>query len=361
MRILSLRVHNFRNLAAGAVEFCPGLNVLLGDNAQGKTNVLEAIYLFRLGRSFRTRRTEELVKRGQEQVLVQVGCLWDYGGAEKLSFQASSDGSKDIKIGSQRISSLTELVGRYPAVLFGPQDLALISGYPEGRRRFLDELGSMIDPAYLCALKNYRRALVQKSTVLRSGGAVSMLGAWNEIMAEEGAKLVWARKGIVDRLQAEMRTWGERLEVPYGFSLKYRPAAEGDSKQELREDLGRTLAEVAEKESRKGMCLVGAHRDEMVVAIDGLSARGFGSQGQKRLAAVLLRLAELSLLEEQLGEKCVLLLDDVFSELDERTCRAMLGLVARFNQTFLTSAIAPKVDAKAQVRLFKVTAGKVHV
>ncbi|MDH3214753.1 MAG: DNA replication/repair protein RecF [Candidatus Krumholzibacteria bacterium] len=359
MRIDRLTSSDFRNLIHEPLSFSPGVNLVVGENGHGKTNVLEAIYFFKFGRSFRTSRDSELIRF--EEPLLRIVIEAETRVDDREAFEAAIErkGAKRIKLNGKEVPKYSELVGRYPCVLFGPHDLALTSGQPAERRRFLDMVGSLTDPGYLAVLRAYRRVLAQRNAALKTDTA-SALGVWTEELIEQGCHLVRRRVDVVEAIRKHMISHIEKLQVRYPIRVGYESELTNSQPADVthQEHFAARLAGREFDEIRRGTTLVGPHRDDMTLVVDGHDLRRYGSQGQRRLVAVLLRLAELSYVEEQLREPCVLLLDDLFSELDERVVDHLKGALDDNRQIFVTSPVDLSWDA-AGTQIFRVNHGQV--
>jgi DNA replication and repair protein RecF len=364
---------HFRNLAPGTIAFGPGLNLLFGDNGQGKTNLLEAIYFFRFGRSFRAQSDAELVHFGESYCRAEAACTFADSRAETFTFSIERRGdapdssvARTLKIDGRVLARRSDLAGRFPAVLFGPGDLRIVSGEPEHRRRFFDMVGTMTDPRYLRAAGAYRRTLEQRNAALKARATREEIAAWNERLVETGVELMVMRRALVSRMESAMTAHARGLESPFDFSMRYQsPILDGaaaggrEGGAALAEAFHTRLAEVARDELRRGVTLAGPHRDDVELLLDGRDLRRFGSQGQRRLLAVLLKLAELTHLEAELREPCVLLLDDVFSEFDAALTGKMHHLLDGARQVFVTSPVGIDVAVTPRASAYRVESGRV--
>jgi DNA replication and repair protein RecF len=361
LRIDRFSSTQFRNLNHDPVVFSPRANLFVGPNGHGKTNVLEALHFFKFGRSFRTPRHTELIHHGQPFCRIEVRTETTTGDAEKLEASIEERGTKRIKLDGKDIPRYSELVGRYPSVMFGPQDLVLVSGFPAERRGFVDMVGSMTDPVYLDELRGYRRVLKQRNAALKEKRAEEAQGVWTEELIVRGAAVTARRTAVVDALRNSLRPHIEAMRVPYSVDVVYESELAKDRPEEVscEEQFAASLAAVEFEEIRRGITLVGPHRDDVKLLADGYDLRRYGSQGQRRLLAILLRLAELSYLEERLREPCVLLLDDLFSELDETVIKRLKALVADNRQVFVTSPAPVEWGAKDKGKLFHISSGSV--
>jgi len=369
VRIERLTTTHFRNLAAQALAFSPGVQLLVGENGQGKTNVLEAVYFFKFGRSFRAGRDAEVIRLGEPFCRAEVAAVYDDGTRTDFAVSVERDGIKRVKLDGEELPRLSDLVGRFPSVLFGPLDLELAGGEPAERRRFVDMVGSMTDRAYIDAARAYRRILQQRNAALKARANDYELNIWNEQITRAGAELVTRRLAVVAALEGEVVAQASTLGAPYAFSMRYESALLRDREVLAATDEeahAATLADVytmelsarQDDERRRATTLVGPHRDDVVLALDGRDLRRYGSQGQRRLFAVLMKLAELAHLERELRERCVLLLDDVFSEFDETVSARLQTLLDGTRQVFVTSPVAVEWASWGAARTYHVRQGE---
>ena len=349
MRLRRLRLRNHRNYAQLDLTPGPGVNVFIGANGQGKTNLLEAVAMLALSSSPRARREHELVGPVGPGSRIEAQVETD-GSVRELSIALDVEGERTrraIEVDGGRRRAF-DLPGHFRAVLFWPDDLGLVKGGPEGRRRFLNQMLVQVQPGYARALSGLRRILEQRNSLLKriaaGEGGEDMLHAWNQELVQVGGEIVDARAKAVAELEPEAARChrqiaaGERLEICY----------EGPP-ENLAEAVNNSLAE----DLRRGSTSVGPHRDDLRILLDGQEARSYGSQGQQRTAVVSLKLAEAALIEKRAGERPVLLLDDVLSELDGDRRAALLNEVGAGGQVIVTSVEAgpfpPELIAKAMV------------
>lgn len=370
MRVTRLVCANFRNLAEQSIEFSPGVNLIVGENGQGKTNLLEAVQFFKLGRSFRAVRDTEVIRRDADFCRWESSCTLDSGDTERFGAAIQRDGTKAIKLGGKELTRLSHLVGRYPCVLFGPQDLQIVSGGPDHRRRFVDMVGGMSDPRYIQAAREYRRILQQRNAALKARASDYEMNIWNERIITAGAEFIDLRARLVATIEEELLEQARSLNAPFSFGMDYdcelmretenmsSLAGPDEAAPGLADVFAMKLGAVEQDERRRTTTLVGPHRDDVRLVLDGSDLRRFGSQGQRRLFAILLKLAELAVLEKRLGEKCVLLLDDVFSEFDRTIIERLQKLVDGTRQVFVTSPV--DIDwTRSGARVYRVRHGRV--
>ena len=337
------------------------MNLFVGDNGAGKTNLLEALSLFKIGRSFRTGRDADLVALSEPFCRVEVTVDKRDIAGEDFSAAVERSGTKRIQVNAKEVGKLSELVGLYPCVLFGPQDLGLVSGGPEERRRFLDVTGSMTDRTTLETLRAYRRVLGQRNALLKAPGGRAQRDVWDDELVRHGCAVIEKRRALVETLFSHLTRHASALGLTYAADLRYDSDVLGGLPEGVsaEEKYRAELAGVEEEEIRRGITLVGPHRDDLRIFLDGKDVRRFGSQGQRRLIAILLRLTELSYADERTGEPCVLLLDDVFSELDHEASDRLRSILEDDHQVFVTSPVALEWGGGRMVRTFRVENGRV--
>lgn len=331
MRVKSVELHDFRNFKELCLELCPGVNVVSGDNAQGKTNFLESLSLLSNARSFRTRLDRELIRFDKGAAFLK--CVVQARGRDfTIEMRIAQGIRKKITINGVTAAA-GELPGVFSTVCFCPEDLDLIRGGSSRRRRFLDGAISTLRPKYADAVLEYGRLQEHKTRILRDSlekpDLSGVLPEFELRMAQVGAVIIRHRAHYVEKLKkfadtahGELTDGKERLELQYETVSTVRDPLGGN--KEIFEDIMEHQDKHRTAEAASGLCLTGPHKDGLGVLIDGLSAKNYGSQGQTRTAALSLKLAELEICREELGEYPVLLLDDVLSELDEARRRAVL-------------------------------------
>jgi len=357
-----LRAEGFRNLSALALEFHPEINWIHGDNGQGKTNLLEALLYPVTGRSHRRARDEDLLNFDAEHFFLSAELEDDAGEGVTLTAAWSPGEGKRLKRDGREPLRLVELIALVGSVVFGPSDVELVSGLPDRRRRFLDFTLSKIDTAYLRDLLSYRRVLRQRNQLLREDGGRRELEAWTLRLVEFGARIHLERRrhlAILDELADSF--YREMSGEPGPFHLAYKSPVFGKDLAEIESSLQASLRKLEPAESLRKTTLAGPHRDDMSIDINGLNARKYASQGQKRSAAIALKLAQAELLDRLRRDRPIVVLDDVFSELDPGRRERLCALVGRRYQTFLAS---PRQEGELAglfpaSRVFRVRAGRV--
>lgn len=320
---------NFRNLSEGEIFPSPGVNVICGNNAQGKTNLLEGMWLFTGERSFRGAKDSELVKKGSDRGEISL----DFYGAERDQNAKIKiiNGRRSAELNGVPKKSCTALIGEFRAAVFSPEHLSLLQGGPAGRRNFIDAALCQIKPAYAALFAEYNRSLAQRNALLkdipRSAELLDTLEVWDVRLVQFGEKIMRGRAAYLEKLAPPAA----------GF---YSGMCGGREILELSYERNASDFAAALKESRRadlitGHTGVGPHRDDIAVSISGMDARAYGSQGQKRSAVIALKLAEAQLLTQITGETPVIFLDDVLSELDDERQGYLLNRLTGF-QVFIT-------------------------
>jgi len=342
----SLSLRNFRNYEAVDLHFEPFGYLFWGGNAQGKTNLLEAIHYLCVARSQRNAADEELIRRGAEHLLLS-GIGVDAGNRRvSVEILSARERGRQLKINGKIHRRISDLLGLLYVVNLSPEDVAMVVGPPRQRRRFLNYCICQISAAHLASLQEYQRILLQRNMALRSrsGGrwraaAADELEAWDQQLVAVGTRIIRKRGEVLRKLNPEVNLFHRRIsDGDEQLSLTYKPALAVADDADIEGQFRATLERLRERELKFGMTLVGPHRDDVVMTVNGLDLRVFGSQGQHRTAAIALKLAAARFLEKARGEQPILLLDDVFAELDQERTRLLFGLLAEFGQLFIATA-----------------------
>ena len=344
MYLENIELQNFRNYDTTELSFSPSINVLIGENAQGKTNLIESIYFLAMSRSHRTSRDRELIRWDSDFSQVK-GLLKKKSHSVPLEIVLSKRG-KMAKLNHLEQKKLSNYIGQLNVILFAPEDLSLVKGSPSVRRKFIDmELGQM-NKIYLHHLAQYQRILKQRNQFLKQARYDSnydkvYLEVLTEQLAAEGAEVLYARFRFVKRLndwaqavQADISNDKEELNICYKTTSN--ATAEMDVETifaGLKEDY--KSAEMQEIE--QGTTTMGPHRDDLIFYVNDRNVQTYGSQGQQRTTALSLKLAEIELMHEVTGEYPILLLDDVLSELDDSRQTHLLNSIQNKVQTFITT------------------------
>ena len=364
MHVTELRLQDYRNLTQ-QLSLSPGLNIFAGRNAQGKTNLLESIYLCASGRAKRARHDHELVRFGEREAYVQLTVHREAAGRPtQIDIHLRGDRPKGIAINGAPIRKLADLFGVMLCVIFTPEDLQLIKEGPAERRRFIDMEMCQISRVYVYHLQTYHHVLKQRNSLLKSlkGDRAAArqlhdtISVWDEQLSGHGAKIYNERSGFIDGLNRAAEDIHARLTGGCeSLSISYKPNVHPD-------DFARKLAQSLERDITLGSTSVGIHKDDLHFSVNCIDARVYGSQGQQRTASLSAKLAQIELMTRLAGESPVLLLDDVLSELDENR-QACLMQSINGTQAIITCTgvedVLRKISDDQSYRLFRIERGVV--
>lgn len=343
MKITRVTLNNFRSYPVAEVELGGGVNVFTGSNAQGKTNLLEAVYLTAVGRSMRTPRDRELIRWGETRARVKVEAE-GVTGKRKVEIVLSDKENKRVAVGGAQVTKLGELMGVITVVLFSPDETAVIKNGPAERRRFADIAICQISRAYFYLLSRYNKTLAQRNKLIKSRADGDTLDVWDEQLARAGAKLIRTRKGFFRRISPLAAAAHEFLtDGKESLTVSYE-SLDGETDDELYKNLLERLRRDRDRDLMQGFTHSGPQTDDFAAVIGGADVRKFGSQGQQRTAALALKLAQLDLMEEETGESPVLLLDDVFSELDPARQKKLIERLSRCQTIITATHIDPTIE-----------------
>jgi DNA replication and repair protein RecF len=365
VRIHTLEAEGFRNLGTLRLEPHERFNIFEGQNGQGKTNILEAIYLLGALRSFRDSRVSALVGRDAASAVVRGG-IEIRGIQRKLAVELSGN-TRRAALDGKEVSRLSDYFGHLHVVVFAPDDLALTKGAASGRRRFLDRAIFNLEPSYLDESRDYLRALKHRNDLLRRGSSdAALLESFTETLVGHGARILSRRLMFLRDFEPLFRevfeeiTGGEH-EATMAYQSGVLTQAQVDpvpSLDELSERFRERLIAKRQVEARRGHTVLGPHADDLVLDLDGYAARSHASQGQHRSFALALKIAELRSIREAIGTEPVLLLDDVSSELDEaRNAALMAHLDAAGGQVFITTTDRRWIQLQGQTQIYTVDRG----
>lgn len=350
MKIKSIEIENFRNIEHISLDF-DDVNIIYGENAQGKTNLIEAIYLFRGSKSFRGARDINLIKFNSDFARLKIDFL---NKTREQTAELFIDGKRNASLNGIKKKSPSMLGEEIKAVIFSPVHLSMVKDGPGERRKFIDNALCQIKSNYSSVLKNYNRSLMQRNVVLKdisfNADLRSMLYVWDSSLAKDGAKIIYQRQKYIEAILpfAQEIFKGisggkENIDIILNGEFDYK----GLSVNEIEEKLNKKLNENQNNDILNKITKTGPHRDDIDILINGKSARFYGSQGQQRSCVLALKLAEASLLKEMTQEKPIALLDDVMSELDEKRQDYILNHIKDW-QVFITCC-----DANTILRLKK--------
>lgn len=350
MQIKSLEFDNFRNYESFKIEFSPGVSVIYGENGQGKTNILEAIYLCGLGKSHRKSKEEEMIRFGENEAHIK-GEFEAFGFSKRIDIHLKKNSTKGIAVNRIPIKRVSELYGQISVVIFSPEDLELIKRGPAVRRNFLNVELCQMDPIYTENLICYTKILKQRNELLKeieskpekSEELRSTLDIWDLQLSNYGQKIIKARQEyidelneIIEKIHSEISGGKEKLKAIY------EPSATDI-------DFYEQLLRVRKKDEIYKNTSVGPHRDDMSFTINSTDLKSYGSQGQQRTCALSLKLAEIEIMEKKKKEKPILLLDDVLSELDRKRQKELLKRISSMQTIITCTGMDEFIENEAEV------------
>lgn len=354
MYINKIEIKNFRNYEKQEIELNPHINIFYGDNAQGKTNILEAIFISGFGKSFRTSKEKEMIKLGE--AFLEATVFYQKSDRDGKIRTVISN-KKQIEVNGVKIKKLSELIGKINLVIFTPDDIQILKSGPEKRRRFLDMMIGQLRPKYVYILNLYLKTLEQRNNYLKQikeeNKPESMLEIWDEKLAEYAEIICKYRTEFIEKLNrkikeihSEVTSNSEEIKIEYITECNNREIYLQLLKQRRKLDI------------IKGYTTKGIHRDDFKCIINDKEIEVYGSQGQHRTAILSLKLAELYVIYDEIGEYPILLLDDFMSELDEKRRKSFLSYI-RDTQVIITCTDKMELDNLNEYKLFNVKNGKI--
>ena len=361
MYIKNIELKNFRNYEDFSIGFDRDVNLIIGKNAQGKTNLIEAVYLTSMGRSFRTSRDSDLIRFGCDAAFVRVEAAKELVDT-RVEVVISKNSKKAIKKDGTFVRRTSQLMKNIILVVFSPEDLRIVKDEPGKRRRFVDRELAQIRPAYYNSLGSYKKALMQRNQYLKEEYVdESILSLWDAQIVKYGAEVMRHRKRFIDeinvfsgRIHSGITDGAEELRIEYAPN---QPHADDPAEQE--KILEEALRDSCGQDIRMRTTGRGPHKDDIRFFVNGVNVRKYGSQGQQRTCALSVKLAELDFIREETGENGILLLDDVMSELDsarrEYLVRALSGI-----QLFITATEVDQrlSDAYKDAKIIRIDHGR---
>lgn len=358
MIIKSLKLQNFRNYDTLQLEFDDGTNIFYGDNAQGKTNILEAIFMTATTKSHKGSKDQDIIQFGHEEAHIR-SYLFKEEITRQIDMHLRKGKTKGIAIDSQRIKKAAELMGLLNVVFFSPEDLSIIKEGPAGRRRFIDMELCQLDSFYLYNLNHYNKIISQRNKLLKDlsfkPGLKETLSIWDSQLVSFGSKLIERREifisqlcDIISELHIRLSGGKEELKIIYEKNIEI-------------DDFEETLLKSQEKDVILKQTTVGPHRDDIIFIVNGVDIRKFGSQGQQRTAALSLKLSEIELVKKSIKDTPVLLLDDVLSELDSNRQNYLLNSIGNIQTIITCTGLDEFVKNRFEInKVFKVVNGNVE-
>lgn len=370
MFINNLQLKNYRNYSDLNIDIDKKVNIFYGNNAQGKTNILETLYLLALAKSHRTTKEKELIQWDNSFSIIKGSFITNIGNL-KLELQIYKKGKK-VKINNLEKRKISEYIGAINIVIFSPEDLALIKGSPQVRRKFLNTEISQINPIYMYHLTQYQKIIYQRNNLLKDfskdkKNKIELLEIWDEQLLEHGTKVIIKRIQFIKQLEL----WAKQIHLNItnekeNFSILYKSFISNKNETVSESDIikiyRKNLIDIREKELIRGVTLIGPHRDDIEFYINDINVQVYGSQGQQRTTALSLKLAELELINEKIGEYPILLLDDVLSELDQKRQNYLIKTFEKKVQTIITTTSIENIEPKTleHAAIFYIENGKVY-
>jgi len=368
MYIEQLKLSNYRNYEKLSLQFSPKINVFIGENAQGKTNVMESIYVLAMAKSHRTSNDKELIHWDADYGKIE-GVVQKKYGPLPIELTLSKKGKKG-KVNHLEQTRLSNYIGQMNVVMFAPEDLNVVKGSPQIRRRFIDMEIGQISSVYLYDLLNFQKVLKQRNHLLKINQGKSsmndiMFDVYTEQYIQAAIKIIHKRFHFMELLQE----WAGPIHsgISRGLEqlvIKYRPVSGMESDwpiEKMTNHLEQKLMEAKQRELERGVTLVGPHRDDLQFLVNGYDVQTFGSQGQQRTTALSLKLAEIELIKQETKETPILLLDDVLSELDDYRQSHLLNTIQGEVQTFVTTTSVEGINHETiqQAEMFHVKHGEI--
>lgn len=346
MKINQIKLNNYRNYKNSTIDFTDGVNFIVGKNAQGKTNLLESIYLSSVGKSPKNCREKQIIMFNESQARIELD-FSTLAGKKNIKIYLDKANKKSIKVNNLNILKLTEFVGILSIVYFSPDELKLIKEVPEDRRNFLDISISQFDRTYLYNLLKYNKILKQRNSILKSDNSdqtkIEELKLFTPQLIECAEKIIEKRLNFIEKLKKyainlhKFITDGEILDISYSYTK--------DDKLTIKEQLSQEFEKITTKEIELGYTCIGPHRDDIIFKINDKDCKYFSSQGQQRTVALVVKLSLMEVIKQEIGEYPILLLDDVLSELDQTRQDKLIELVSKY-QTLISCTKIPNTIIK---------------
>ena len=369
MRIKKLKVENFRNLENLDIEFSEGVNIIYGNNAQGKTNIIESIYIFSFGKSFRANKDIELLKFDKEYLLSNIKIIKKDRELEMdFGFDKTSN-KKMIKVNGVIQKKISDIIGKLNVVVFKPEDIKIVTDSPSIRRKYIDYLISSISKSYLENITKYKKVMEERNNLLkeiklRLKGSKNLdetdsnfLDVYDKLLSKLNCEIYNERKRVIEKLNNYIYDIHLKLTENYINNEKLHIKYVSNVAEDI-EKMYNNLSKSRLNDINKGYTSLGIHRDDYIISINSLDVSIYGSQGQKKSSVISLKLSELKVIEEVIGEKPVLLLDDYMSELDEKRRLKFLDIIEDI-QIIITTTHKISIDGKENT-YFYVDNGKIE-
>lgn len=342
MYITNLSLRNYRNYEQLDLKFNPQVNIILGENAQGKTNLVESLYVLGFGKSFRTSQDKDLILMSKKHTHISAQIIKE-SRQTQIDFRYNMQQKKEIKVNEVPLTKLSELIGELNVVIFSPEDLQLIKGTPAIRRKYIDKSISQIYPYYYRLLIDYNKILKQRNNLLKQKNVKSLIDIYDEQLSDYGSKIMKYRLEFLEDLKEicydiHYKISQEKEHLKIDYLSNYLPKNLGDSDvyDKIYSGMLENLKSRLDLDIKRGYTSVGPHRDDLIFYINDKESKKFGSQGQVRTTALSLKLSEITIIEKILKEHPILILDDVLSELDHTRQNELIHYISDI-QTFITT------------------------
>jgi len=348
LTITELKLINFRNYSKLKIEFNPKMNIFVGDNAKGKTNIIEALYICAIGKSFRTTNHLEMIKDDKDEAYTKIEVIRNN---RKVDIEILLGKRKEIKINKNIVKNKGEFLGNLNVVIFAPEDLKIIKEGPVERRNFIDNEISQIYPRYYYIWKQYNKILMQRNKAIKINSKKrENIEIWDEQLLNTGTLLIAYRKKFIKKLNLITKPIHRRItDEKENIEIIYSSSVQLEEKNETKQIYENYKIQLKNswKEEKRGFTVIGPHRDDLIFNINEKNVKKYGSQGQQRTTVLSLKLAEIKLIKEEIEEYPVLLLDDVMSELDKKRQNHLLENLEGI-QTFITTTTIDSLNKKQE-------------
>lgn len=352
MTLTQLRIKNFRIFDTLSLNFHPEINIIYGLNGQGKTTVLEAIYYLSISKSFRAKNDTIVLKHECDYFDVQGNYLNQEELQQQTRIYFSKNEGKHAFVNKSKVKLFSEIIGRLPVILLSLEDIELTSGVPASRRKFLDVLLSQLYPGYLLNLQRYKKSILQKNKLLSADDrnvVLENLKVWNQQIAEYGAKVLFQRLRFIEFLNSKIssvyhRISGKNENIEVRYSSTVNEIKPNDPEKELNKIITESLEKYKETEIKRQTSVIGPHRDDIDFLKDGYPFKTHGSQGENKSFLLALKFLESEYIHEISDKKPLVLLDDIFGELDEKRIENLLHIIKSQGQTFITTTHNQKFE-----------------
>ncbi|MBD3288893.1 DNA replication/repair protein RecF [candidate division KSB1 bacterium] len=370
MILSSLELKNFRNYVHERIEFNTEQNIISGRNAQGKTNLLEAIYLLCITRSFRTRIEKELCNFESDECTLKGEFVLGNGNKRTIIFYYQKKDGKQFSVNKKKVEKFSSHIGQFPVVISSPEAYNLTTGPPAERRKFIDIMLSQINIQYMYQLQEYYRILKQRNSILgnrrySSNQITKLLEPWNLGLVEKGSQIILERmsfveefKNILRNIYSQISTTEEELNFTYGSKIQ------GKTLEEIKNRYDALLESSKRAEMEQGTTTIGPHRDDLVFEVNENNLRKFGSRGQHKTVLISLMISEFELIKNKLNETPVILVDDLYSEIDPKREERIMEFLLQLGQLFITTTneISSLKDKRINrtAKYFQIESGKIR-